>query len=317
MKKEAKLIIRALSISTVLIMTGCAVGPWGGVAIGNPFSGLADARKAREYEERQKVIKKELANKEQLAIKPIYGPPQVIYRIDESRYITLEDYTNCDNGSIYYHNDRNQIKTKLWFLSRGTMNYKGKFIWAAKNDDMLAIPLVRGDNDACGDSLRGCAHSILSVSHDGGKTFGKIRFSASNSSGSKEYTIVVTDDAIYIKSDRYTADKYEINSAGEFYNVRQAWIQDEFYKGMLKFGVPEDVLEKTNPLGYSFISLKEKHHYSDSQIHEVNIKADALFNRLNNSPTLEKLPNDILDTTISNKFLCNANLIPTKPIIQG
>ncbi|MEJ5113727.1 T6SS immunity protein Tli3 family protein [Erwinia billingiae] len=308
MKKEAKLIIRALSISTVLIMTGCAVGPWGGVAIGNPFSGLADARKAREYEERQKVIKKELANKEQLAIKPIYGPPQVIYRIDEKRYITLEDYTNCDNGSIYYHNDRNQIKTKLWFLSRGTMNYKGKLIWAAKNDDMLAIPLVRGDNDACGDSLRGCAHSILSVSHDGGRTFGKIRFSASNSSGSKEYTIVVTDDAIYIKSDRYIADKYAINSAGEFYNVRQAWIQDEFYKGMLKFGVPEDVLEKTNPLGYSFIRLKEKHHYSDSQIDEVNIKAGALFNRLNNAPALEMLPKEKPGAPLSRNLSCIASL---------
>ncbi len=84
---------------------------------------------------------------EKRAVQPIHNPPQVIYRIDKNRYLTLEDYSNCDDGSIYYHNDNKKIKTKLWFLSRGTMNYKGKFIWAAKNDDMLAIPLVSGDND--------------------------------------------------------------------------------------------------------------------------------------------------------------------------
>ncbi|MCR9003459.1 T6SS immunity protein Tli3 family protein [Rahnella perminowiae] len=121
-----------------------------------------------------------------LAVQPIHNPPQVIYRIDKNRYLTLEDYSNCDDGSIYYHNDNKKIKTKLWFLSKGTMNYQGKFIWAAKNDDMLAIPLVSGDNDACGDSLRGCAYSILSASNDGGKNFSDITFGAINSSSSKK-----------------------------------------------------------------------------------------------------------------------------------
>ncbi|PKE27426.1 hypothetical protein CWS43_27025 [Rahnella sp. AA] len=254
---------------------------------------------------------------EKRAVQTIPNPPQVIYRIDKDRYLTLEDYTNCDDGSIYYHNDNKKIKTKLWFLSRGTMNYKGKFIWAAKNDDILALPFVRGDNDACGDPLRGCAYSILSVSNDGGKTFSNIKFHASNSSSSKDYTIISTDNAIYIKSTYYDAEKYQVNSAGEFYNVRQTWIEDAFYKGMLKFGVPEDVLVKSNPLGYSFIWLKDKHHYSDAQIHEVDIKADALFNQLNNSPTLETLPNDKLGSSLSSKFSCNVDLMPTKPKNQG
>lgn len=254
---------------------------------------------------------------EKLAVQPIHNPPQVIYRIDKNRYLTLEDYSNCDDGSIYYHNDNKKIKTKLWFLSKGTMNYKGKFIWAAKNDDMLAIPLVSGDNDACGDPLRGCAYSILSASSDGGKNFSDIKFHASNSSNSKDYTIIISDDAIYIKSAYYDSEKYQTNSAGEFYNVRQAWIEDEFYKGMLKFGVPEDVLVKSNPLGYSFIWLKDKHNYSDAKIHEVDIKADALFNQLNNSPTLEKLPNDKLGISLSSKFSCNVGPMPTKPKYQG
>jgi hypothetical protein len=254
---------------------------------------------------------------EKLAVQPIHNPAQVIYRIDENRYLTLEDYSNCDDGSIYYHNDNKKIKTKLWFLSKGTMNYKGKFIWAAKNDDMLAIPLVSGDNAPCGDPLRGCAYSILSASHDGGKNFSDITFDASNSSGSKEYTIVVTDDAIYIKSDRYPADKYSINSAGEFYNVRQAWIRDEFYKGMIKLGVPEDVLVKKNPLGYSDLRLTNKYHYSEAQSAALIVKAAALFDKYNDSPITEKLPDLKQDSSASNRFSCKTTLQPSQPKNQG
>ncbi len=250
---------------------------------------------------------------EDLVITPIYGPPQVIYRIDKNRYITLENYTSCDNGALYYHNDSKEIKTELWRRSRGTMNYKGKFIWAAKNDDMLALPLISADNDPCGDKLRGCAYSILSASHDGGKEFSDIKFSASNSSASKDYTIVVTDDAVYIKSERRSANKYAINSAGEFYNVRRAWIEDEFYQGMLKLGVPADVLDKTNPMGYSFIWLKDKYHYSDTKIHELGIKAGALFDKYNNSPTIETLPEIKKNNVASDQFSCNVALLPAQP----
>ncbi len=108
MKKITKLIISALSLSVVISVTGCAVGPWGGLIIGNPFSGIAEARQAREYNERQAELKKEALQKELLAEKT-YGPPQVIYRIDKKRYITLENYTHCDNGQIFFHNDEQKI----------------------------------------------------------------------------------------------------------------------------------------------------------------------------------------------------------------
>ena len=254
---------------------------------------------------------------EKRAVQPIHNPPQVIYRIDKNRYLTLEDYSNCDDGSIYYHNDKTKIKTKLWFLSKGTMNYKGKFIWAAKNDDTLALPFVRDDNDACGDPLRGCAYSILSASIDGGKKFSDIKFGASNSSDSEEYTIVMTDDAIYIKSDRYPADKYKINDSGEFYNVRQAWIQDEFYEDMLKLGVPEDVLDKAHPLGFSFLWLKDKYHYSDAQIDELGKKVGVIFDKYNNSPSIEKLPELKSNESVSSKFICNTTSLPSQPKNQG
>ena len=255
---------------------------------------------------------------EKRAVQPIHNPPQVIYRIDKNRYLTLEDYSNCDDSSIYYHNDNKKIKTKLWFLSKGTMNYKGKFIWAAKNDDILALPFVRGDNDACGDPLRGCAYSILSASIDGGKKFSDIKFGAINSSSSKNYTIVVTDDAIYFKSNLYpSTDKYAINSNGEFYNVRQAWIQDEFYKGMLKLGVPEDVLVKENPMGYYDRRLTNKYHYTEAQVDELGVKSLALFHTLNNSPFTEKLPDIQTSNLGSSKFSCNTTSLSSQKKNQG
>ena len=255
---------------------------------------------------------------EKRAVQPIHNPPQVIYRIDKNRYLTLEDYSNCDDGSIYYHNDNKKIKTKLWFLSRGTMNYKGRFIWAAKNEDILALPFVRGDNDACGDPLRGCAYSILSASIDGGKKFSDIKFGAINSSSSKNYTIVVTDDAIYFKSNLYpSTDKYAINSNGEFYNVRQAWIQDEFYKGMLKLGVPEDVLVKENPMGYYDRRLTNKYHYTEAQVDELGVKSLALFHTLNNSPFTEKLPDIQTSNLGSSKFSCNTTSLSSQQKNQG
>ncbi|MDN4629748.1 T6SS immunity protein Tli3 family protein, partial [Erwinia sp. PsM31] len=37
---------------------------------------------------------------------PVYGPPQIIYRIDDNRYFTLENYTRCENGQTFYNNKK-------------------------------------------------------------------------------------------------------------------------------------------------------------------------------------------------------------------
>ncbi|WP_336369301.1 T6SS immunity protein Tli3 family protein [Rahnella perminowiae] len=252
-----------------------------------------------------------------VAVQPIHNPPQVIYRIDKNRYLTLEDYSNCDDGSIYYHNDNKKIKTKLWFLSRGTMNYKGKFIWAAKNDDMLAIPLVSGDNDACGDSLRGCAYSILSASNDGGKNFSDIKFGAINSSSSKNYTIVVTDDAIYIKNEGYTADKYMVNSTDAFIQPREILINDIFYKKMLTIGIPQDVLDKENPLGISGRLLSTKYSYTAEQLSELGSKISIIYYDIRNKTPEDVIPSLELSSQITTHFSCNLDLLPRQSENQG
>ncbi|WP_421595301.1 T6SS immunity protein Tli3 family protein [Rahnella sp. PD4] len=252
-----------------------------------------------------------------VAVQPIHNPPQVIYRIDKNRYLTLEDYSNCDDGSIYYHNDNKKIKTKLWFLSKGTMNYKGKFIWAAKNDDMLALPLVSGDNDACGDPLRGCAYSILSASNNGGKNFSDIKFGAINSSSSKNYTIVVTDDAIYIKNEGYTADKYMVNRTDAFIQPREILINDIFYKKMLTIGIPQDVLDKENPLGISGRLLSTKYSYTAEQLSELGSKISIIYYDIRNKTPEDVIPSLELSSQITTHFSCNLDLLPRQSENQG
>ena len=246
-----------------------------------------------------------------------YNPPQVVYRIYKNRYINLDNYSNCNSGSLYYYNDNKKTKTRLWHNSKAIMNYKGKFIWAVKSDNIMAIPLVRGDNDPCGDSVRGCARSILSVSNDGGKNFQRIIFRAMYSSDSKNYTIVITDDAIYIKKDRFSAEKYVVNSSGNFYNVRQAWIKDELYKEILKLGVPQDALDKTRSSGFDGNLLINKYHYTEAQIYKLDIKSSALFDTLNDSPFIEKLPNIKTGNLGSSKFSCTMPSPKKAPLDDG
>ncbi len=254
---------------------------------------------------------------EKRSVQPIHNPPQVIYRIDKNRYLTLEDYSNCDDGSIYYHNDNKKIKTKLRFLSKGTMNYKGKFIWAAKNDDMLAIPLVSGDNDACGDPLRGCAYSILSASHDGGKNFSDIKFHATDSSGSKDYTTVVTDDAIYIKAEGYAADKYIVNSSGVFIQPREISINDIFFKRMLAMGIPQDALDKENPLDISGKLLSTKYSYTDEQLSDLGSKISTIYYDIRNKTPEDVIPDLKPSSQITTHFSCELDLEPQQTKNQG
>ncbi len=80
--------------------------------------------------------------------------PQVIYRIDDHRFFTLEKYKDCSSGGLVYYNDTNK-KIKIFAGPKGgdkepqdevsmsqvndTLAFKGKFIYAA-NDNIIAYP---------------------------------------------------------------------------------------------------------------------------------------------------------------------------------
>jgi len=124
------------------------------------------------------------------------APPQVIYRIDDHRFLTLENYIACDkSGQVYYHDTKLGIKTRINTVNRdhrkkdgtviknyytgddqiqlknvqnGIMAYKGILLYDATNG-MLAFPYVNNTWSGC-DNNRGCDQGAM-VSTDKGRTF--------------------------------------------------------------------------------------------------------------------------------------------------
>lgn len=120
-------------------------------------------------------------------------PPQVIYRIDDHRFISLENYDLC-YGDNYYNDTRQQIRTKL---SRGNefLTFRGRYIVDDPTGMNVVIPTA--PQASCGD--RGCTVTLL-YSTDAGRTFRGMKYMNSSrpSRDSENYTITVTKDAFYV-----------------------------------------------------------------------------------------------------------------------
>lgn len=98
--------------------------------------------------------------------------PQVIYRLDDNRYVELNNYENCQPTyedekvvKIWYHDLNRNIKTQLPSKVR---NYQGKIINADSSGKNLAFP-VMSDRMTCMDEV--CGESMVYYSTDYGKTF--------------------------------------------------------------------------------------------------------------------------------------------------
>ncbi|PLR29051.1 T6SS immunity protein Tli3 family protein, partial [Chimaeribacter arupi] len=130
---------------------------------------------------------------------PVYGPPQVIYRIDENRYFTLENYTRCEDGQTFYNNREKGIHTKISPAS-GYL-FKGRLFWLSKRDDFLAFPLTRDSNKAvCIGSDKGCLN-LISVTTDGGRTMRSVTYGSHTqdpTGDTEDYDMLVTDDGFYM-----------------------------------------------------------------------------------------------------------------------
>lgn len=98
---------------------------------------------------------------------PVYGPPQVIFRIDDNRYFTLENYTHCENGQTFYNNKAKNIHVKI--LDASGYLFKGRLFWLSTRDDFLAFPATLNTRHAsCMGSNKGCMNAVI-VTTDGGK----------------------------------------------------------------------------------------------------------------------------------------------------
>ncbi|MDA5604590.1 hypothetical protein LRM19_09390 [Enterobacter sp. PI-10] len=179
------LIMRFCLIYVVFVLSGCVAGPYGGgVALVNPFSAMSNTQKEPEKEKQQPVV---------------YGPPQIIYRIDKDRYFTLEEYTRCENGKTFYNNKAKGIHTQI-SPSSGYL-FKGRLFWLSNRDDYLAFPMTRNNNKAaCMGSDKGCLN-IVAVTTDGGKTVRSVTYGSNTqdpNGDTKDYDMLVTDDGFYM-----------------------------------------------------------------------------------------------------------------------
>ncbi|MFP1731211.1 hypothetical protein ACLEC0_17360 [Lonsdalea quercina] len=193
------IIMRLCFIYSVFILSGCVAGPYGGgVAFVNPFSAMQNTQAAPEKKKQQPEV---------------YGPPQIIYRIDKDRYFTLEEYTRCENGKTFYNNKAKGIHTQI-SPSSGYL-FKGRLFWLSTRDDYLAFPITANDNKAaCKGSDKGCLN-IIAVTTNGGKKLRSVTYGSNTqdpNGNTKDYDMLVTNDGFYMiefsDSERIAEDGY-------------------------------------------------------------------------------------------------------------
>ncbi|URF04257.1 hypothetical protein [Cupriavidus campinensis] len=122
-------------------------------------------------------------------------PPQVIYRIDDHRFVTLENYRDCHHGVTYYNDAKQGIRQRLG--RAGIENFQGRLINADPTGQNIVIPSSAPPDIGCSD--RGCTTSLL-YSTDSGRTFHGYAYMNSFNpfKESRRFTIAVTQDALYV-----------------------------------------------------------------------------------------------------------------------
>lgn len=127
---------------------------------------------------------------------PYDTPAQVIYRIDDHRFVTLETYRDCHYGEAYYNDTKLGLHRTLG--RTGVENYQGWII----NDDPtgrnLAFPMGAPPDIACPE--RGCRGFLL-YSTDFGRSFSAIPYTSYTRSPyerSKDYGVFVTQEKLYV-----------------------------------------------------------------------------------------------------------------------
>ena len=130
--------------------------------------------------------------------------PQVVYRIDDHRFFTLEQYLDCNNGGFVYYNDTNKkIKVLAGYegedespqneittmQQNDVLSLHGKFIYAA-SDNVIAYP-TRDVSYKYGNSTHYIAYKNISTPSKNAK----FEVSPSNYN-----TNIVTDEAIYVQN---------------------------------------------------------------------------------------------------------------------
>ncbi|MGU7851148.1 T6SS immunity protein Tli3 family protein [Burkholderia orbicola] len=139
---------------------------------------------------------------------PYDSPPQVIYRLDDHRFVTLERYRDCYHGETFYNDTKTGIRRKL---GRGTVeNFQGRIVNADLTGMNLVFPSAVAPYTVCGD--RGC-NPVMAYSTDGGNTFHGMVYARNiykPFEDSKKYTVTATKDAMYVSEKPMKTSDYLI-----------------------------------------------------------------------------------------------------------
>jgi hypothetical protein len=133
-------------------------------------------------------------------------PAQVIYRIDDHRYVSFENYSDCFHGDAFYIDTRLGIRTDLG--REGVENFQGKLINADPSGRNLVFPMAAPPHTACSD--RSCSTPLI-YSTDSGRTFhGMVYMKTFNPfNRSKDYTMAANGDRLYV-AEKTQDDAYVI-----------------------------------------------------------------------------------------------------------
>lgn len=204
------------------------------------------------------------------------APVQVIYRIDDNRFLTLENYIACDKGGQVYYNDiRQGIKTMLgrdyefydFSYRRGNSvaAYQGIIINGANNGYLVFPGAETKQYCGSGNSTRGCS-VFFYFSSDYGKSFTWYEV-ANEYNTPKRFSklkVMVVDSGIYLRDEseeeniysRPTGsnDLYSVNklrfSDGKLINIYEDW-QNEVDK-LVKKELIRKKLPYANEYGPNF-----------------------------------------------------------------
>ncbi|HIC7212280.1 T6SS immunity protein Tli3 family protein [Burkholderia stabilis] len=141
---------------------------------------------------------------------PYDSPPQIIYRIDDHRFVTLENYRDCNYGQAYYNDTHAGIKTGLGRAS--VEDYQGRLINADLTGRNLAFP--SGAPPHLGTSDHGVDVGLL-YSTDGGRSFAAMVYMKNSFDpfeDSKNYSVFVTEDKLYVAKKWGDDDAYVVVS---------------------------------------------------------------------------------------------------------
>ncbi|WP_318619488.1 hypothetical protein [Proteus terrae] len=131
-------------------------------------------------------------------LRKTFKPPVVIYRIDDHRFFTLEEFNEKREGYTFYNNTQTQAHFKVY--NGSACNFRGRLIWAAQSDEYIAFPAVDSNWEGCAGRRDACQSSILRyyrgeliplITPVGNKTLNPVN-------EMRKFTLVVTDTHFYI-----------------------------------------------------------------------------------------------------------------------